>query len=115
MTQTSFALNSLVSALSMGGGLSPETHELLNTLVHDLARTCYLEVTRAGRQVTSITVWESSSKEKKIREFDISRAANKVTQIVRKQFDGDGNLSKTITSVITRMGGAVVSIQDTES
>lgn len=115
MSQTSFSLNTLAYAVSQAGGLTPETHELLDTMVHGLARTCYLEVTRAGRQVTTITVWETSAKTKKVREFDISRTAGKVTQVVRKQYDADGNLAKTITSVITRMGGAVFSIQDTES
>jgi hypothetical protein len=95
---------------SAGGGISEGQHELLDTLTHDLAETCYQEFTRSGGRVTEIIFWETSSKLKKVREILITRAAGRVSVITVKQYDGTGTLKNTLTGTITRTAGKVSSI-----
>ena len=98
-----------------GGGLTTSAHEALNSLVHDLARTCYVELTRTSGKVSGVIAWTNSGKTQKVREVAITRAAGLVSQVARLQYDAAGTLAKTVTSTITRSGGAVASIANVET
>lgn len=95
-----------------GSGISEATHEALDTLVHRLAETSYVEITRSGGQVTAVIVWETAAKLKKVRETNITRLSGQVSVIVEKQYDAAGAVisGQTLTHTITRSSGRVASI-----
>lgn len=94
------------------GGISTPQHRALDQLVHDIAETSYLEVTRTQGRVSSIIVWTDSGKTVKIREVLITRSNGTVSQIVTKQYNGSGTLVETLTDTVTRSGGKVASIAE---
>lgn len=100
-----------------GGGISQAQHETLDTLVHNIAETNFLEVVRSAGKVTDVIHWTNSSKTTKVREVNISRSAGKVSSIVLKQYDGAGALvtNQTLTGTVARSGGRVASIDWVES
>lgn len=100
-----------------GGGISEAQHGALDTLIHNLAETCYTEVTRAGGQVNSVTTWTSSGKTTKVRSVDVTRSAGQVATITRKHYDGAGALitGQTMTGTVARSGGRVTSIDWVQS
>jgi hypothetical protein len=99
-----------------GGGLSEAQHEVLDTLVHALAETCYLEVTRSGGRVSNVTVWTDSGKTKKIRELtNIVRTGGRIDSYDVIQYDGVGAVKQTVSYAVTRTAGRVSSVQMTES
>lgn len=81
-------------------------HEATDSLVHGLAETCYVELTRDGNDAFQTeTVWTDSGKTIKVREQSITRDGNgKVSVIVSKQYDAAGDLVQTLTETITRDG-----------
>lgn len=106
-----------LTTLMSGGGISEATHENLDTLTHRIAETSYLEVTRSSGQVTSVIVWETAAKLKKIRETTITRSGGQVSTFVEKHYDASGALitGQTITNTVTRSGGQVASIDAVQS
>ncbi len=99
-----------IDALNLGA------HENVDSLIHNLAETCFTELTRDGsNRVTNIIVWDSPSKVTKIRETNLTRTSGRVSQIVRKQYNPGGTLVQTVTSVIARSGGRISTITDTET
>lgn len=92
-----------------GGGITSGTHRTLDQLVHDVAETNYLEVTRTAGRVSAITLWTNSGKTEKIREILITRTNGATSQVVTKQYAA-GVLSETLTESVTRFGGRVASI-----
>lgn len=106
--RTSTGIVSLVS----GSGLSAGSHRALDQLVHNIAETSYLEVTRdGGGKTTDVIVWTDNGKTTKIREVNITRTSGKVSSVVVKQYDGSGTLAETLTGTITRSSGKVASIE----
>jgi len=98
-----------------GGGLTPAEHEALDTLVHRLSETCYTEITRSNGRVTDVVVWTSAAKTTKVRETNITRTGNLISQVVEQQYDAAGSLVQTLTHAIARSGGRVESIATTET
>lgn len=101
--------------LRSGAGLTEATHELIDSLVHDLAETSYTEAVRTSGQVVSVVVWTSAAKLIKVRETTITRVAGQVSVVVEQQFDAAGVLVQTLTHTITRSGGRVASIATVEA
>ncbi len=96
---------------TFGGGIDAAAHKILDQLVHGIAENCYIEITRSSGRVTNITIWTTSSKTLKIREFIISRDINNKVQIVTtKQYNSSGVLVETFTQTITRTSGKITSI-----
>lgn len=93
-----------------GSGLTAPQHLALDQLVHNIAETSYLEVTRSGGRVTDVIIWTDSGKTTKIREVNITRSSGQVSQVVTKQYDGGGSLVQTLTQTINRSSGQVASI-----
>lgn len=97
-----------------GSGITAAQHEVIDSLVHELAETSYIELTRSAGQVTDVITWETAAKLKKVREANITRASGQVSVVVEKQYDGAGSLAQTLTYTITRSGGQVASIDAVE-
>jgi hypothetical protein len=104
-------------AAPSGSGITEAQHEVLDTLVHEIAETNYLEVTRSSGQVTDVIVWETAAKLKKIRETNITYASGQVSVVVDKQYDSSGTIitGQTLTQTITRSSGQVASIASVET
>jgi hypothetical protein len=97
--------------------VDPAAHEDLDTLVHELAETCYTEVTRVAGLVTNITTWQTAAKLLKVRETSVTRTSGQVSTIVERQYDAAGALisGQTITHTITRSSGRVASISSVQT
>jgi hypothetical protein len=86
-----------------------EGHATLATLTHALAQNAYTEVTRVQGFLQSIVVWESAARLRKIRETIVTRASNKVTQVVTTQYNAAGAVRETLTCAVTRGVSARIS------
>ena len=93
-----------------GSGITPAQHQALDQLVHGIAETSYLELTRTNGRVSDVTYWTDSGKTTKIRETNITRTSGLVSSVVVKQYDGTGTLAQTLTGTVTRTSGQVSSI-----
>lgn len=102
---------------SAGGGISEGQHEDLDTLVHEVAEDSYLEVVRSGTKISSIVYWTDSGKTVKIREVLITRTTGKVSQIVRKHYDGTGAIitGQTLTGTVTRSNSKIANVSWVQS
>lgn len=112
------ARKSLADLAAAGSGISEITHEALDSLVHEIAETCYLEVVRSGNKVSTITYWTDAGKTTKVRDVVVSRDGNgKVSQTVETQYDGagDAKAGQTLTTTLTRTGDKVTSMTIVES
>lgn len=92
-----------------GSGLSETQHENLDTLVHELAKDRYEEITRSGGVVTNHIVYTDSGKTTKIRETNITRSAGKVSEIEIIQYES-GSEKYTLTGTVARSSGSVSDI-----
>jgi hypothetical protein len=90
--------------------LIPQTHKILDQLVHDIAENSYTEIIKTNGKVSNMILWTNSNKLEKIREINISRVSGKVNEIVTKQYNS-GSLVETYTETFTRTGTSVTSIQ----
>lgn len=97
--------------------LTEAEHEILDTLVHEIAETCFLKITRSSGQVSNVTIWTDAFMTTKIREILITRAFGQVSVVVEKQYDAFGVIipGQTLTSTITRSGGQVDNISAVET
>jgi hypothetical protein len=97
------------------GGITEEQHEILDTLIHELAETSYLEITRSSGRVSSVIVWTDDTKTKKVREVTITRSSGRVSSVVEKHYDATGTLKQTLTHTIARTGIRVSTVATVES
>lgn len=95
---------------SGGGGLTPSSHRALDQLVHEVAESSYTDIVYTGSKVTAVVTWTDSGMTKKIREELYTYTGVKVTTIVTKQYDSDGNLAETYTETVTYSGALVDNI-----
>lgn len=94
----------------VGVGLSEAQHDSLNDLVHALAESYFLKVTRSAGKVTNVTCWTDATQTTKIRELQITRSGGKASVVVVIQYDDDGNEVQRMTGTISRTGSKVDSI-----
>lgn len=90
-----------------GSGITEPQHKALDTLVHDLAESAFVEYGYTGFRITSETVWTDATKTTKIREALYSYTFGRVSQIVTVQFDGAGAPVETLTESITYSGARI--------
>jgi len=102
-------VKTLTELLAGGGGLTEESHRILDTLIHELSEDNYEEYTRVANKVTNVTVWETSSKLKKIREEQYTYSGNQVTQEVDIQYDSAGVEKERLTITYAYTGSLVTS------
>ena len=105
-TNVQEVLEDLDSAIS-GGGLTPASHRDLDQLVHLIAETSYLEVTRTAGRVSDVIYWTDNTKTTKVRETNVTRTSGQVSSVVIKQYDAVGVLAETLTGTVNRTGGQV--------
>jgi hypothetical protein len=93
-----------------GGGISPVQHQALDTLVHDIAETCYYELTYGvGNRVTAETWWTSAAKITKVRETAYMYSGTKVSTETTRQYDGSGILVSTLVTTYSYSGNKIIS------
>jgi len=82
-------------------GISEVEHEILDTLVHNIAEDGYSTVTYSGNKVINYTIWTNSLMTIKIREYQISYTIitcdQHVNQVVIKQYNPVGAVVSTLT------------------
>ena len=90
-------------------------HRAYDQLVHNIAETSYLEVTRNGSgRITNVTYYTDSGKTTKIRECQVTRTFGKVSQIVVIQYNGAGAIAETLTyDTFSRTSGKLTSVEAT--
>jgi hypothetical protein len=88
-------------------------HRGRDELVHEIAEDAYCEVERVSGRVSAIYYYEDDSKTTLIRSFEYTRTSGRITQIVAKQYDenGDEIIGEILTGTITRTDGRVSSIE----
>lgn len=93
------------------------SHENLDTLVHRLAETHFVEVIRSAGRVTDVIAWTNNLKTTKVREVNLTRVSGKVVSYVEKQYDSGGSVvtGQTLTGTITRSAGKVQDITVVET
>lgn len=88
-----------------GSGITEEQHRLIDQLVHNvLDEDNYEEYTYTTGKVTNVTVWETSAKLKKIREYQYTYATGKVSQEVMIQYDATGVAVEHLTGTYSWSG-----------
>lgn len=104
----------------VNGLISPvgtfENHEKLDTLVHDLAEDGYSEILYTDRKITGYIFWTDTTKQIKVREYQVTYTGNQVTQIISIQYDENGILSSKLTENISynlNMITSITSIKET--
>lgn len=98
-----------------GSGITEGQHEILDTLVHDLAESCYTEIERTSGKVSAVRTWTTAAKLVKVREVEIARASGRASVVVEKHYDMTGTLKQTLTHTLTRAGVRVASVATVES
>lgn len=91
--------------------LVAEGHRLLGQLSHDQPdRDYFEEYTYEGVLVANITIWATSAKLLKVREYQYSYATGKVSQEVAIQYDAAGVESERLTMTYNYTGSKVSSV-----
>lgn len=98
-----------------GTGITEGTHEVLDTLTHNLSEDSYEEVVYTSGKVSSVINWTDSGKTTKIREVVLTRTSGKVSQVDLIQYDVSGSEKVRRTGVITRTSGRVSNISWTKT
>jgi len=98
---------------SSTGGITASQHRSLDQLVHNIAEDSYCEIERIGGRISSVIYYTDSGKSTKIRSVEYTRTSGRISQIVYKQYDDDGNviIGETLTGTITRTSGRTSSIE----
>jgi len=100
-----------------GSGITEQRHELLDTLVHNLAENSTTEINRDffGR-ITKVDIRTVPVTGTLIRSTTITRDVfGRVTQVVEDQHDETGSVLQTLTSTINRSGGMITSVDTVET
>ena len=94
---------------STGTHLTSTSHNLLDTLVHNIAENYFEEYIYSGAQVVRITIWTTSAKVLKIRESLFSYSGNKIVQEVNIQYSSAGVEVQRLTIDYQYSGTVIVS------
>lgn len=95
-----------ISFNSSTGGITASQHRNLDQLVHEIAETCYYEITYSTGKIAKETWWTTLDKTKKIRNIDYTYIGNLITQVITKQYDSNGNaiVGETLTETYNYTG-----------
>ncbi len=101
--------------VSTTSGITEAEHEVLDTLVHGVAETGFVEIVRNAENKVDVVNVRVSDGGTLIRSTTITRGGGgAVTQTTENQHDAGGAIIQTITTDINRSGGKVVSLDTTE-
>lgn len=100
-----------------GSGITEEDHEVIDSLVHNLAETQHTEIIRGGpgNKVTGVEIRTVPVTGTLIRSTTIFRTGGKVTSTIDNQHDESGTIIQTLTSTINRVSGKVDSVDVVET
>ena len=100
-----------------GSGISLEEHEIIDSLVHNLAETQHTQIIRGGpgNKVSSVEIRTVPVTGTLIRSTAIFRTEGTVTSTVDNQHDVSGVIIQTLTSTINRVSGKVDSVDVVET
>lgn len=76
---------------------SNEDHEVVDSLVHDLAETSYVEITYGEDGPSAVTVWQTDAKTNKVREAIISYSGGSVSVVAESHLS---NNSKSLSHMV---------------
>ncbi|MFQ3675716.1 MAG: hypothetical protein SNJ64_04155 [Endomicrobiia bacterium] len=99
--------------VSQIGGLNESQHLNLNTLVHNLYKNNYKEITRENGLISRIDIWNDINKTFKIRDYIITRVNNLIVSITERQYNEMGEVIQIIFSNYNRTNGLVNNIIET--
>ena len=104
------------SLIGAGEGLTVEEHELIDSLVHNLAEGSTTEIIRnSNNDVTNINVLTAPGGTP-IRTTQIIRnSQNEVAQTIEIQYDEGGTAIQTLTTTVDRVSGQVSTITTVET
>ena len=100
---------------SGSGGIDEQQHRDLDTLTHELDESSYDEITYTNRKISNITTWDSSSKNVKVREYQLTYSGRKLTKAVMIQYDPSGSIKEKITEEYSYYGRRIVSVTRTRN
>lgn len=100
---------------SGGSGITEGEHEILDTLVHKLAETSFLELAYSGKDLIRATTWTSAGMTLKIREATFTYTSGDLTGVVVQQFNGAGGVVTTLTKTLAYSGKDLVSVTTVRS
>lgn len=89
-------------------------HENLDTFLHNLDKNSYQEIIRTNNLISDVILWADSGKTEKIRETNITRTNNRISQVIERQYSS-GSLVKTKTMTINLSGGLIDNINEVVS
>ena len=100
-----------------GSGISLEEHEIIDSLVHNLAETQHTEIIRGGpgNKVIGVEIRTVPVTGTLIRSTSIFRTGGKVTSTIDNQHDENGIVVQSLTSTINRISGKVDSVDVVET
>ena len=99
-----------------GSGITDAEHEIIDSLVHNLAEGATTEIIRnSNNEVTDVNILASPGGTP-IRTTQIIRnAQNEVEQTIEIQYDSSGTAIQTLTTTVNRAGGQVSTITMVET
>jgi hypothetical protein len=99
-------------------GISSSQHEILDTLIHNIAEDGYSVITYSGNNIINYTIWTDSSMVTKIRDYTInytiSPCNQKIDQVVTKQYNNLGLVVQTLTENFVYSGNKIINITSTK-
>jgi hypothetical protein len=93
-----------------GGGLTPETHRLLDQLVHELDESHFEEYLYSGSLVTGSIVWTDSGKTLRIRDYAYTYSGSKIATETVRQYNAAGTVVETLVYTYSYSGTKVSSV-----
>ena len=106
----SSSFQSQIDSFVTGSGLTESTHELLNTLTHDIAESSFDEAVYIGPRLVNLTQYTDATKTTKIREYQFTYTTGRITQAISIQYNNSGVETYRLTEVFTYNGFRVESI-----
>lgn len=111
----SFQLRDYVGVFNprSGGGITEAQHEVLDTLVHDIAEPSYEEHFYANGHTTQIIVWTDVTKTVKILEEQYTYVTGQISQSVTIQYGPTGVELTRMIETYTYGAGKVITVTRT--
>lgn len=103
-TANSVTLTDLVAGT---GGLTEGAHEVLDTLIHNLAEDNHEQITKSGGKISNVTSWTDDGETIKIREIALTRSSGRISQVDIIQYDGSGDEEYRMVGTVTRVSNKV--------
>lgn len=84
--------------------------DAIDSLAKEIAEDSFAEFVRTSGRITSVVVWETPAKVKRIREVAITYENGRAKVVTEEQYNAGGALKRTLTATATYSGGLLVSV-----